>query len=68
MSDRKPIFVITVPFGSDIPSISESAKVKEVSKDYHILIVAGKEMNFQIFSDKEIEPIQIEELKKMLCP
>lgn len=68
MSERKPIFVITIPFcGQETwVALGEYIREKGLEKDYYVFILTGNEPKFQMFSDKEIEPIQIEELKELL--
>lgn len=68
MSDRKPIFVIQL--ANTHPEVAmrlnDHLITKGVQDDYHVIIILGNENKFQMFSDKEIEPIQLDELKELL--
>lgn len=44
---------------------------KELDQDYHVFIYNSedqKDMEFQMFSDHEIEPIELEKLKELVMP
>lgn len=69
----KPIFVIKTCSisreGFETFKQSIRKKVEEIEKDYHVLIVAGTELDywkFQVFSDHEIKPIELEKLKEIV--
>lgn len=66
----KPIFIIKLP---EISRYYYEGIKKELirfredlEKDYHVLIFScGEEYDFKMFSDKEIDPIKLEELKEL---
>lgn len=68
----KPIFVITIAAPAfDIPEWYEKNKesLKELYSEYHIFLVVDSKLKYnkyQLLSDKDIEPIQLEELKRLL--
>ena len=62
--DRKPIFVIGLPIEVDHSEFLNAAE--HLQEDYHILIHTddSNEFKCQVFSDHEIDPIQLEVLKR----
>jgi len=66
----KPIFVITIAAHGSPGNYHNIAEMLEKKlPDYHVLISFDYKLEnskYQLFSDKEIEPIQIEELKKLI--
>lgn len=71
----KPIFIITLPFfpktEDDIHFIEYKHKQSnpDLHKDYHVLFGFDgnlKNLQYQMFSDKEIEPIELDKLKEIL--
>ena len=63
----KPIFIITIPYEAQLQEVEHyRGIVKKLEGDYHVLLVGGDDLNFKMFSDKEIEPIQLEELKNIV--
>lgn len=66
----KPIFVITLSLRpTNFDALNEWVKeIEDRLSDYHVLIFCDgdkTENNFQLFSVKDIKPIEFEELKKM---
>ena len=66
---RKPIFIVTVPSyfsEGEIDGIKEG--LKHIGEDYHVLVVTGnvEDPEFKMFSDHEIEPIELEKLKELI--
>lgn len=65
----KPIFIISIPHLPDTKLDFSEIVTKEIQDDYHVIINVDPEIRsckYQMFSDHEIEPIQIEKLKEML--
>ena len=67
----KPIFIITINWPSDnfegISRFQQDIQLK--LHDYHVLVSCDgsiTETKYQLFSDKEIEPIELEKLKEIL--
>ena len=68
----KPIFIMNISiflnalYSSEIEKRMNEFK-KQIENDYDVLIIrASPETFFKMFSDKEIEPINLEELKALL--
>ena len=68
---RKPIFVAFLPRSA---SFNEVQRMREsllchLNGEYHIVVVkSGYKTKFQVFSDKEIKPIQLKKFKEfVLC-
>ncbi len=62
----KPIFIIIAPEAGN----TAIELPKGGMPDYHILYVQSPNVDkieFKMFSDKEIEPIQIEQLKELIA-
>ena len=67
---RKPIFVIQTPHlnEADRKEFIETMN-GQLAEDYHVLIYDNADedsFKFRIFSDHEIEPIEIEKLKELV--
>lgn len=67
----KPIFVIQLPNATSDFVKNMSEKLTGRMEDYHVLVLGTegtmiKEPKFQLFSDKEIEPIELEKLKEII--
>lgn len=68
----KPILVIKMPSRTnqaEILGAQESLKKKGVEDDYHILIVSNgnsKKVDVEVFYDKDIKEIDIEQLKQLI--
>lgn len=67
----KPIFLIGVPVDSHEAEVEKLKHwgFSKLADDYHVLIYRMRDkspMKFQLFSDKEIEPIELENLKEEL--
>jgi len=67
---RKPIFVTYIPNTVSCERFSEIQKTlkEELKEEYHLLVVSKdvKEFEFQMFSDKDIAPIELDKLKELL--
>jgi len=67
----KPIFIATIASGG-IPfkAINDIAKMLEKRlNDYHVIVSFDgniRESKYQVFSDKEIEPIELDKLKEIV--
>lgn len=69
--NRKPIFIIRTPHFSNDADRTEFNEMmnKELADSYHLLIFDSADedtFKFQMFSDHEIEPIELEKLKKLV--
>ena len=62
----KPIFIIGLPSGVDHSELLNAAE--DISQDYHVFVYTDEsnEFKFQVFSDHEIEPIELENLKEII--
>ena len=73
----KPIFILKfrrLPSSEDERNLFMNElkeTLKEIKEEYHILVIfedlPDKGFDAQIFSDKEIEPIELEKLKEMIA-
>lgn len=67
---RKPIFIIQLPrVKSQQEFEAYKNAVKSFESDYHILMYEDhneESASFKMFSDHEIEPIKLEELKELI--
>ena len=66
----KPIFIIVIP---GFPPQDKLAEIRnrynnQLAEDYHVIVLHGGSSGyeFKMFSDKEIEPIELEKLKELL--
>lgn len=66
----KPIFVVVVNHLMDEQQYGKlSQELQKKLDDYHVIVAADShapELKFQLFSDKNIEPIQLDELKELV--
>ena len=63
----KPIFIIIIP--NTIEGSTALNEIEEKLNDYHCLFMYDgnkKEIEFKVFSDKEIKPIKLKELQKLV--
>lgn len=62
----KPIIII---FANDITYFASENLPKELKEDYHFITIqdpAREKVEVQVFSDKNIEPIELENLKNLV--
>ncbi len=62
---RKPIFIVQ----TNDQTLSSGLALSDLADEYHLIVLyesSFKETKFQLFSDREIEPIKLEELKEIL--
>ena len=67
----KPILVIKMSVSSSLMQIHQTHKYveeKKIEEDYHVLIIGGESKNVEIevFYDKNIKETDIEQLKQLL--
>jgi hypothetical protein len=65
----KPIFIIKAPINiSKEKSVDVIESFKSKAFDYHVFLVNNIDTSwdFQVFSEKEIDPIRLQELKILL--
>lgn len=62
----KPILVVTTNATPQQVDAMLQVLNKKIGEDYHVFAILGKEAKVQMFSDKEIEPIELEELKNLV--
>ena len=67
----KPIFIVRVPlkyWDEETKTSVITQMVEELDSDYHTLILHEdiKEITFEMFSDKNIDPIKLEGLIKLV--
>lgn len=64
----KPIFIITIPQTNNEEMREWEKAIEMIKQDYHCILVSERvdKVEFKLFSDKEIEPIEIEKLKEIL--
>ena len=65
----KPIFIVKVPISFTQEKCDYALDgIKGKLTDYHVIMVVNSlnDWGFQLFSDKEIEPIELEKLKEIL--
>lgn len=63
----KPIFIMIIP--NTCSNLNAVDSIEQELHDYHCLFIwdgSRKEYEFKVFSDKEIKPIKLEELKKLI--
>ena len=66
----KPIFIISLPRATQdhVKSVFKNIPI-QLKYDYHVLVYSDMsilDVKFQLFSDKEIEPIELQKLKDLL--
>jgi hypothetical protein len=68
----KPIFIVTVPNISwDTTNEIKESLFKQIGNDYHCFVVNDcnkTSFEFQMFSEKLIDPIELERLKELVAP
>ena len=63
----KPIFIMTIPRTINVSEVL--GEIEENLNDYHCLFLydgSKTEFEFKVFSDKEIEPIKLKKLEKII--
>jgi DNA-directed RNA polymerase subunit F len=63
----KPIILITRNESDrDMAELRQMLAASPISEEYHILVVWGEEMNFQVFFEKDQSELTREMLEKLL--
>lgn len=65
----KPIFIVKLPITFSDEKCREALDAfKDKLPEYHVLMVMNSinDWDFKLFSDKEIEPIELEKLKEII--
>jgi len=65
----KPIFIVKVPITFTKEKCDYALDgIKEKLKDYHVIMVVNtfNDWGFQLFSDRDIQPIEFEKLKAVI--
>ena len=67
MANRKPIFIIKAPMESQEEHDRIMDSLKGIREDYHVILIEGFDVvEFEMFSDEKIEPIELQKLKDLI--
>ena len=69
--NRKPIFIVNIPLCESKEQFElVTRQFESLKEDYHVLIVEDimtcSKIRFKMYSDHEIEPIEMEKLKEIV--